>query len=153
MTFLPQGYNGTLPVNLNSADVANQSNNVLANPDESAAIWGSGSAGSSLTIPGVITPETLGVYDTFVLREQVIQATSGCKATLQSVTPFIVGNISGTPDSSHTWTGQTSGATFTPSGAATSATLPNSPNFSISELSTEEYMNKVNVSNLGSEPL
>jgi hypothetical protein len=58
---------------------------------------------------------------TFSAAETVTQATSGATATFSSITvggsvpgSMIVTSVSGTPDSSHVWTGGTSGATFTP---------------------------------------
>jgi hypothetical protein len=60
---------------------------------------------------------------TFVPEETVTQASTGATAVFQSVlTPtngnptnwLVVQSVSGSPDGSHTWTGNTSGATFVP---------------------------------------
>jgi hypothetical protein len=56
---------------------------------------------------------------TFVNQETVTQATSGATSILiggppSSSGPLKVASVTGSPDNSHTWTGATSGATFTP---------------------------------------
>ena len=61
---------------------------------------------------------------TFTSGEKVTQSTSGAVAyligTVTGSNPMVIGaTVSGTPDSSHTWTGGASGATYTPSAAPT----------------------------------
>jgi len=53
----------------------------------------------------------------FAPVETVTQATSGASATLYgaSTGKLLIGAVTGTPDGTHTWTGGSSGATFTPS--------------------------------------
>jgi phage tail sheath protein FI len=57
----------------------------------------------------------------FVAGEQVVQSTTAASASLVGTVsgsgPMIIGPQSGTPNASDTWTGKTSGAIFTPSGA------------------------------------
>jgi phage tail sheath protein FI len=66
---------------------------------------------------GIAGSVTAGV---FVAGEQVAQSTSGATASLVGIVtgsnPMNVGPQTGTPDASHTWVGQTSGAVFTPTG-------------------------------------
>ncbi|MGA2403040.1 MAG: hypothetical protein ABSG91_15265 [Syntrophobacteraceae bacterium] len=53
---------------------------------------------------------------TFQLAETVTQASSGAYAKVLQIGPtLIAGPVTGTPDATHTWTGGTSGATYTPS--------------------------------------
>jgi Family of unknown function (DUF6519) len=72
-------------------------------------------SGSVSTIAGAVSSGT------FVANEQVVQNSSNASATLIGTVPtsgpMIVGSISGTPDDSDDWVGQSSNATFTPSGA------------------------------------
>ena len=73
-----------------------------------------GSFGTNSYVNGSVTSGT------FTPGETVLQATSAATATLVSVSPsgpmwIVTASITGTPNSSSVWTGQTSGATFTPS--------------------------------------
>jgi hypothetical protein len=69
-------------------------------------------SGNSFTVSGSITT---GV---FLASEEVVQANSNATANLiGAVTgsnPMIIGSICGTADGTNVWTGQTSGATYTP---------------------------------------
>lgn len=48
--------------------------------------------------------------------ESIVQSTTGATSTVTTVgSPLIIGAYQGTPDNSHPWVGQTSGAVFTPS--------------------------------------
>ncbi len=55
---------------------------------------------------------------TFATNEQVKQTTTGATGYLENAVtgsgPMLLGGLTGTPDNSHTWVGQTSGAVYTP---------------------------------------
>jgi hypothetical protein len=54
---------------------------------------------------------------TFVTGENIVQGTSGAASTftgIEGTGNLLLGGITGSPDASHTWVGQTSGAVFTP---------------------------------------
>ena len=65
MTFLPQGYNGTLPVNLSTGNVANQTDVVEATIDLTAANFGSGNSSATLAQ----SPNQNGDLSTFELLQ------------------------------------------------------------------------------------
>jgi hypothetical protein len=73
----------------------------------------------SATVAGAVT--TAG----FVSGEQVIQANTGASAylvgTIPTAGPMTIGPVTGTPDATDTWVGQTSGAIFTPTALALSS--------------------------------
>ena len=56
---------------------------------------------------------------TFSTNEQVRQTTTGATGYLENAVtgsgPMLLGGLTGVPDNSHTWVGQTSGAVYTPS--------------------------------------
>ena len=72
-------------------------------------------SGSSSTVAGAVSSGA------FLANEQVVQNSSQASANLiggvPSAGPMLFGAISGTPDNSDDWVGQTSGAAFKPSGA------------------------------------
>lgn len=76
----------------------------------------------------------------FIVREQVTQTSTGATAQLISVAtagPLIIGPYTaGTPDNSHTWVGQKSGAVFTPS---TAPALSTSQAFATGDGSTKPF--------------
>jgi hypothetical protein len=74
------------------------------------------------SVNGAVTGATgFTAYNRFGLTETVVQTTSGASAKLVGAVPgagpMLIGPITGTPDGSHTWVGQVSGAVFTPSAA------------------------------------
>ena len=64
----------------------------------------------------------------FVSYEQVIQNTTNASAYVVGAVPqqgpMTIGPVTGTPDGSDTWVGQTSGAVFTPSATPATTTTP-----------------------------
>ncbi len=72
-------------------------------------------SGSCSTVAGAVSSGT------FVANEQVVQESSNASANLIGTVPqggpMLIGAITGDPDDTHDWTGQASGATFTPSAA------------------------------------
>ena len=71
-------------------------------------------SGSCSTVAGAVSSGS------FVANEQVVQNSSNATASLIGTVPtsgpMLIGAISGTPDGSDNWVGQTSKAVFTPSG-------------------------------------
>lgn len=74
----------------------------------------------SYTIAGAYTS---GKFNTWS-RETVTQTSTGASATVITVssTQLTIGPYTGSPDSSHTWVGQSTGAVFTPSATPTLST-------------------------------
>jgi phage tail sheath protein FI len=76
--------------------------------------------GGSDTVAGNVTSGT------FTVGEQVVQTTTGATArvlaTVPAAGPMTIGGLTGTADASHTWTGASSGAVFTPTGAPAAVT-------------------------------
>jgi hypothetical protein len=87
-----------------------------------------GSTGTIITVPSSIGTVTgTNTAGQFVVAETATQAVTGITAVVQSPTPnlsnptlpLLMNNFSGTADSTHVWTGGTSGATYAPSAAPT----------------------------------
>ncbi|HEY6352730.1 MAG TPA: phage tail sheath C-terminal domain-containing protein [Candidatus Angelobacter sp.] len=71
--------------------------------------------GGGDTVAGSVTSGT------FTVGEQVVQTSTGATAyvlaTVPAAGPMTIGGLTGTPDGTHTWTGASSGAVFTPTAA------------------------------------
>jgi phage tail sheath protein FI len=109
---------------------------LIGTPDAAAGhLWTGSSSGATLAPSAV--PAANGTYTvtrgvppitgTFVSGEQVVQATTNAAAivvgTVPAAGPMVITGLTGAPDPTHNWVGQTSGATFPP-GAMPSAANP-----------------------------
>lgn len=71
-------------------------------------------------ITGSVTSGRFGM-NRMGINEQLIQASTGASAqiTVLGSAPLTIGPYTGTPDASHTWVGQTTGAVYTPTSLPT----------------------------------
>jgi hypothetical protein len=112
------------------ASLALYLNNQLLNPYQIqvANLSGVDGSWSNLPLPSAAIPGSVTSSSTFTSGETVTQSTSRATATLVGTVPqsgpMTVGPITGTPDATDTWIGQTSSAVFSPTGLPVAVNSP-----------------------------
>lgn len=117
----------------------------LPTPGAMQALFGFGTTSVPLTYA------TAGAVTTgaFTAGEEVVQATTGATAILfgapvGSASMYFIGAIAGTPNNSAIWTGQTSGATYTPTSIPLAAAITDTGSATVPSIL--QYADPLNIS-------